>query len=432
MATLKALIIGGGIAGPALAFWLAKAGHDVTVIERYPSLRAQGQQIDIRGQAISVVRRMGLLDQVRAKVVDEEGLRFEDVSGKSLAVFLANKTGKGAQSFTSEFEIMRGDLCRIFYEASRAQGVKYVFGKAPDRLTQDDDAVDVHFTDGTSDRFDLVVGADGQGSRVRKMIMSPEEEEFKSLGCYISYFTIPRQAKDTNMATVCNVPSRCMTLRCDNPKTTQAYLAIIPPDKETDDRLQRALASRDVAKEKQLWTRLFQDAGWQAPRILDEMNRAQTADDFYFQELGQVKSKTWYKGRVVLLGDAAHCPSPLTGLGTSSALVGAYVLAGEITKYRAKGKEENAANLAAALRAYDEVLRPFVEKAQTLSPGVPGLLYPKTWWGVWVLQLVLWLVALLRFDKLATLLGSDDVKGWELPDYPALHNRDGGKRGPES
>lgn len=419
MTVLKVLICGGGIAGPALAFWLAKLGHEVTVVERSPSLRASGQQIDIRGQAVEVCRRMGVLDTIRTKVVDEEGLRFVDVYGRSQALLLANKTGKGAQTFTSEYEIMRGDLCRIMYDASVKAGVSYKFDTLVTSFDQDDEAVTVSFADGTSDRFDLLVGADGQSSRLRRMMLPADEEAaaYKSLGVFFAYFTIPRAPHDTNIAPLCNVPSRAMCLRTDNPKTTQAYLGIRPEDDATTLRLQRAIESRDPAQQKRVFTDLFAGAGWQAPRILDEMNESTVAEDFYVSELAQIKSRTWSSGRVVLLGDAAHCPSPVSGMGTSSALVGAYVLAGEISRHCAGAAADG---VPAALQAYDASLRPFVDKVQKLLPGTPDVAFPRSWWGIRVLHWVMWILAAIRLDKIGEYFASDDVPGYKLPDYPAL------------
>jgi 2-polyprenyl-6-methoxyphenol hydroxylase-like FAD-dependent oxidoreductase len=167
MAPLKVLICGGGCGGPALAYWLTRSGHQVTVVERFPALRATGAQIDLRAQGIEVVKRMGLLNAIRSKVVDEEGISFVDSQNRTKATIMANKSGKGAQSFTSEYEIMRGDLVRILYDATK-DNVDYIFGITVERFEQYDDRVEVHFSDGQTGTYDLLVGADGQGSRIRK------------------------------------------------------------------------------------------------------------------------------------------------------------------------------------------------------------------------------------------------------------------------
>ncbi|WP_261988545.1 FAD-dependent monooxygenase [Streptomyces sp. wa22] len=155
---LRVLVAGGGITGQALAFWLTRGGHRVTVAERFPALRAAGAQVDLRGQGIEAVRRMGLLDTVRDKLVDEAGVAFVDAHGKARATIMANTSGKGRQTLTSEYEIMRGDLVRILHDATK-DDTEYVFGKSVDGFEQDEHKVVAHFSDGSSGEYDLLVGA---------------------------------------------------------------------------------------------------------------------------------------------------------------------------------------------------------------------------------------------------------------------------------
>lgn len=429
MAPLKVLIIGGGITGPALAFWLAKLDCDITIIERSPDLRASGQQIDIRGQGVTCMRRMGLERAVRDKVVDEQGFKFIDSQGRTIAYFEANKTGQGKQSFTAEFEIMRGDLVRILYEHTKAK-CKYVFGTTVEDFEQLGNGVWVTFNDGRQEEFDLLVGADGQGSRTRrKMLGSDAPEAFESFGLYLSYFTVPKTEKDENFATALLLPKRrVVATRVDNPKTMQVYLAIMDPKGELKD-LDEALKAGDMEKQKQIYIDLFKDGGWETPRLLEGLNNSSEAKDFYSQKVGQVKmDKPWSKGRVVLLGDAAYCPSPVSGVGTSLGIVGPYILAGEIAKHLHMNKndadgssEDRGQAIDAALKSYESVLRPFVDKSQKLPPGVPGIVYAETEWGVWIRTLIISLVSKLRITKLIERFSSDDFGGgWKLPEYPGL------------
>ncbi|WKA29527.1 FAD-dependent monooxygenase [Bradyrhizobium roseum] len=170
--SLNVLICGGGCAGPALAYWLAHSGHQVVVVERFPSLRVTGAQVDLRGQGIEAAKRMGLIDAIRSKLVDEAGVSFVDARGKTVATIMANTTGRGAQTLTSEYEIMRGDLVRILHEATNGM-VEYRFGQTIENFEQNDEKVVAHFSDDTSEVFDLLVGADGQGSRIRKNMLPP-------------------------------------------------------------------------------------------------------------------------------------------------------------------------------------------------------------------------------------------------------------------
>jgi 2-polyprenyl-6-methoxyphenol hydroxylase-like FAD-dependent oxidoreductase len=190
MVSLDVLVCGSGIGGPALAYWLARGGHRVVVVERSPFLRATGAQIDIRAQGIEVMKRMGLIDVIHSKLVDEAGMSFVDSQGNIQGTIMANKSGKGAQSLTSEYEIMRGDLVKILYDATK-DNVKYMFGKTVGSFEQYDNKVTAHFSDGFSGTFDIMVGADGMGSPTRKAIQPPDSPDtYLRLGMYCAYFNI--------------------------------------------------------------------------------------------------------------------------------------------------------------------------------------------------------------------------------------------------
>ncbi|KUI64002.1 hypothetical protein VM1G_10785 [Cytospora mali] len=392
MSPLTVLIIGGGITGPALAFWLSKLDCAITIIERAPNLRSSGQQIDLRGEGVTVMRRMGLEPAVRAKTVDEQGMQLIDNKGEVKAFFKANKTGKGKQSFTSEFEIMRGDLVRILYDVTKDK-CTYRFGTSIEDIDQHGNGVQME-RKATLGNFDLVVGADGQSSRTRRRTWGPDtNDSFHFLRLYLAYFTAPKTEQDPTTFRWFTIPGRrALQTRVDNPKSLQVYLAHLNSDcKEMEE----ALRQGDVKRQKVVWADLFKDAGWEVPRLMDAMLNSPLADDFYFQKIGQVKMDTWFRGRVVLAGDAAHCPSPLTGKGTSLGLIGAYVLAGELSNYLSDGEDHGQA-IDAALVSYDRTLRPCVEKAQELAWGIPDLAYPETEWGVWLLQLIMGIDATYR------------------------------------
>ena len=183
-----------------MAFWLSRLGHQVVIVERFPVLRASGAQIDIRGQGVEAIKRMGIRDTILSKVVDEEGAAFIDQQGNRKAVIMANKTGHGAQSFTSEYEIMRGDLVRILYDETKDK-VEYRFGLTVERFEQDDERVIVFFSDGSSESFDILVGADGQGSRIRRAMQPPgTPDPLRRIGATVAYFFVPRTKADGNIA----------------------------------------------------------------------------------------------------------------------------------------------------------------------------------------------------------------------------------------
>ncbi|KAL4745262.1 hypothetical protein BDW72DRAFT_186911 [Aspergillus terricola var. indicus] len=408
---LKVLISGAGIAGNALAFWLSKLGHDVTVVERFPEFRASGLQVDIRGQGIEVLRRMGLESAVRTKSVPEQGMQMVDSAGRRRAYFPANRSGTGPQSFTSDLEIMRGDLCRIIYDATKDR-TKYIFGTSIESFEEKDAALEVLLTSGERARYDILVGADGQGSRTRRiMLRSDGEDPFQPLNEYTAYFTIPRsmEAGEEYVATSYIAPGgRFVLTRRHNPHRIQVYLT----GKSVTKRLE-GVHRGDISEEKKAFAEVFRGAGWEVEGILESLMEA---DDFYCESQGLIKLQPWYQGRVVLLGDAAYCPSASTGMGTSSAIVGAYVLAGEIGVHCQENDAEDSHT--AAFRAYDDKFRPFMNQVQK-GVGDPSVFDQIPWspFTISVLYWVLWLASCLRLDLIGGFLGDQPVKGWELPGY---------------
>jgi 2-polyprenyl-6-methoxyphenol hydroxylase-like FAD-dependent oxidoreductase len=404
-ARLKVLVAGGGVAGEALAFWLARGGHEVVVVERFPALRASGAQVDLRGQGIDAVRRMGLLGAVRDRRVDEAGVAFVDADGRPRATIMANTSGKGRQSLTSEHEIMRGDLVRLLHDAT-SDDVRHVFGTSVDSFDADDDRVVAHFSDGTSDEFDLLVGADGQGSRVRRAILpAGTPDPYVPLGIHMAYWFVPRTPSDSNIRDTYAAPGgRQIMRRSHNPTETQAYFVLRETSAEAS-----AVHREPVERQKQFWAGRFADAGWQVGRFIEGMA---TTPSFYSSEVLQVRTDTWSKGRVVLVGDAAHCASPYSGMGISGGLVGAYVLAGEINR--------DPTDLPSALARYDTTLRPFVDTIQaSVNPRLLRLGMPSSRLGVDALYAVSALAASLRVPQLLGRLAREDRGGaWALPDYP--------------
>ncbi|MCR6483815.1 FAD-dependent monooxygenase [Amycolatopsis sp. OK19-0408] len=341
--TKHILISGASVAGPALAWWLHHHGFRATVVERAPSLREGGYKVDIRGVAVDVVRRMGLLEQVRAASTDMRGAAFVNKRGKQIATLDADTFGFRHGDDT---EILRGDLAKILYEHTR-DDVEYVFGDWITALDQHADGVEVTFAHGAPRKFDLVVGADGLHSGVRALAFGPEEEFLRRFDAYISISTVPNTHRLDRWELLHSAAAGRMVNVYSTAGAADAKAAFwfsAPP---------LAYDRRDVESQKDLVAGQFAGLGWEIPALLDALREA---DDFYFDPVCQIVMDRLSTGRVTLLGDAGYCPSPASGQGTSLALAGAYVLAGEL-----------ATDFAAALPRYEAEMRPYIEKNQALA-----------------------------------------------------------------
>lgn len=424
MAPLRCLISGGGVAGTSLAFWLSKLGHDVTVVEQYPSLRTTGLQIDIRGHGIEVLRRMGLEPGFRERAAPEEGLQFVDSNGCNRAYMGANKTGKGSQSFTSDFEIMRGDLCRLIHDGTHGRA-RYIYGTSVDTYKQDGNGVSVTLKNGKTEHYDFWVGADGAHSATRKMVLGAEASDaaFHSLHENNAYMTFRSKMAEGERYVAQMYPApghRMVLVRRHSPDEKQLYL-LLPGD---DERLLKVKRG-DVPAEKAAFAEIFAGLGWQTPALLEEMHKA---DDFYCERLGLVKLDQWVHGRIAFLGDSASSPGG-SGMGTTSAMVGAYVLAGEIGRRCGRGDDASSSDdkdgskagaLDAALASYDKTFRPFVTEVQKGVDSSHGNWMPTSDFGLNVMHSLLWALMFLKIDKLVMWMFQGGSETYPLPDYAEL------------
>jgi 2-polyprenyl-6-methoxyphenol hydroxylase-like FAD-dependent oxidoreductase len=389
-----AVISGAGIAGPALAHQLACRGWRTTVLERAPQRRDQGSNVDVRGAAREVARRMGIEDDLRAANTGEIGMRFVTDDGRAVAEFPMDGSGE-KDGPTAELEILRGELSRILIEHTR-DGTDYRFGTQITGLTDDGDHVRADLDDGTAIDADIVVIAEGMRSRTRDLVLPLQVTE---LGMYIAYLTIARQDIDSPWWNWHHLPrSRAVHLRPDNLGTTRAMLSFM-----SDVRGLERLGREDQVA---ILRRNFADAD-DARRILAEVDEA----SLYFDALGQVRAPRWSKGRVALLGDSAYCVSPVGGGGSSLALIGAYVLAGELTRTD---------DHRAALTSYEHFMRPYVASAQDVRPWVLRAANPRSRAGIRALHATARLAASPAARKVMSSIGGRfgriSAEGLRLPD----------------
>lgn len=335
------LINGGGIAGPCLAFWLTRHGHTVTIVEQARQLRTGGQAVDFRGPALTVLNKMGLLEQVRAGATRMGPLLLVDDGGKEVGRL-------PAEVISGEVEIHWGDLTRILYDAVR-NDVNYRFDL---RVTAIDDSarrVDVTFSDASTGSYDLVIGADGLHSGTRRLVFGPEEQYVKQLGQCFGFFDIENSLRLDHCGMAYIDAGRTAALQGIEPdKPARASLYLSDP--------QLAFDYRDTEGNKQLFAERYAGMGWQVPSMLEGLAEA---PEVYFDSIAQVHLDSYSRGRVCLTGDAAWCASPRSGMGTTLALVGCYVLAHEL--------QSAGDDYTAAFHRYQRLLVPYVARCQKLA-----------------------------------------------------------------
>ncbi|WP_327286217.1 MULTISPECIES: FAD-dependent monooxygenase [unclassified Streptomyces] len=346
------LVSGGGIAGPVLAHWLRRHGFDPTVVERAPGPRAGGQAVDIRGVALDVVARTGLLERARSVRTRMRGMSILGPDGQEVGRS-TEATFSSGRLDGDDIELLREDLVRMVHEHTRSD-VEYLFGDSITALAEHETGVRVDFTHAPPRTFDLVVGADGLHSTVRRLAFGPEEQFVHHLGSYLSVF-----GTDNFLG----LDDWQMWLR-----DADAGFGIMPVRDNTELRVAFGFESGPLAHTPDTLRRLVADKlaalRWNGTRLAEA---AVEAPDFYCDAMAQIHLDGWSRGRVTLLGDAGYCPSPLSGQGTSLALVGAYVLADSLARARARGGDHGT-----AYAEYERRMRPFVTLNQALATENPG------------------------------------------------------------
>jgi 2-polyprenyl-6-methoxyphenol hydroxylase-like FAD-dependent oxidoreductase len=373
-----------------------------------------------------MMKKMGIEAAVRAALVHETGVQLIDQKGRTKAFFPVSQSGTGKQSLTSEIEIMRGDLVSILYKLTENRpNVKHLFNTTIDGFTQDDESnpdgkVRVRFRDGQQEDFDLVVGADGTGSKTRKLMLGTDAPDPRhSLGGYIGYFSVPSKPGDSDRGTFCHLPggkvSRIIGTRKDCPDLTRVYMLMHGSDAALD----AAYKSGNLTELKEACAGLYQDGGWECERFMEGLRHAPEADDLYCTPFMEVRlpKGSWSKGRVVLLGDSAYSQTA-GGFGVTWSLVGAYILAGEIATLHEKDNSSWTPAVVKGAKSYEEIFRPIATANHGGSERFESLMFPRSTWGIWMLHIFAKVASCFRLDQG---MGWDGkTSKWELPDYPLL------------
>jgi len=371
--TKTVLISGAGIAGTTLAWWLARCGFAPTVVERADGTRSSGSPVDVEGLSFGIVREMGLLPALREAATQVREMTLIDEMGRPI-------TSLPMGVFTNpdeHIELPRNDLARLLYEAGRDRA-EYIFGDQIAALTQNGAAVEIRFASGVERTFDLVVGADGLHSSVRRLAFGPEDQFVKPLGIYVATLPLPGEHLDPTRVLLYNRPGRTLAL---HPARGLGGVAFIFRAAIT------GFDHRDDAQHLAMLERAYADMGWRASEFLAA---ARAAPDLYFDAVSRVVIDRWSNGQVTLVGDAASCVS-LFGGGTGLAIAGARILAEEL----ASGSDH-----AAAFARYETRHRQAVMPRQRGMGLVSGLVVPSTALGIALRNTGVRLVSLLTRLKL--------------------------------
>ncbi len=367
LANSDVLISGAGVAGPTLAYWLARYGFTPTVVERTPALRAGlgGHAVDLFGPAVDVAEWMGILPQVLDARTRTDLLVFERPGKAPVEVELGRLVAGVA---TRHVEIMRGELVWILYQAT-SDDVEYRFGDAICTLRQDGGGVEVTFEHSAPRRFGLVVGADGLHSGVRRLAFGDEARLRHWLGGYLGVCTLPNYLGLDGRMVIYTVPGKVAAMYPVRQTGAARAVLLFRAAEEA------AYDHHDLDQQRHLLRAAFAAPvwDWELPRLLAEL---EGASDLYFDSISQIRMDSWSNGRVTLVGDAGYCPGAAVGGGTAVAVVGAYVLAGAL---RAAGGDP-----ATAFGSYERELGELVRLSRAIGPRVMKTLIPQTPRQVWL------------------------------------------------
>lgn len=387
------LISGAGIAGPTLAYWLKAAGFEPTLIERAPVLRANGYVIDFWGLGYDIAERMGMLPDINRNGYHVREMRIVDDTGRGLAGF-------GTKVFTEltggrYVTLQRSELSRLLFEKIQGR-VESIFGDEIVALCEEPDGVRVVLKHAGERWFDLVIGADGLHSVVRRLAFGPQSSFEKHLGYAVAAIEVRGyRPRDGDVYLMYNRLGRMIgrfTLHDD--RTLFLFVFAV----------EDACLPARLDAQKTMLREIYRHGGWECPEILAELDRA---DELYFDRVSQIRMQNWTRGRVALVGDAAFCVSLLAGQGSALAMISAYVLAGELAA--AHGRYQQ------AFVRYDAMLRSYIDAKQRGAERFAGAVAPKTSAGLVFRNMVIKAFAIPGLARLA--VGRDIADVLQLPEY---------------
>lgn len=354
---------GASVAGPALAYWLARYGFEVTVVERAPELRKTGgHAVDLFEPAIEISRRMGVLPGIEKLATGTETM---SVLREGVAKPVSMNVGRIFRSSTSRHvEIMRDDLSELYFDAGRDQ-VEYLFD---DSIAAIEENGEVRFEHAPPRRFDIVVGADGLHSNVRRLAFGAESDFTTFIGGCLAVLSVPKELAEDGVIHAHLGPGRMAAVYTARHLDDARVVFLFRADTEPD------YHHRDVPRQHELLREAFAGLHQRVDRFLAELDDSPT---FYFDSITQLRLDTWSRGPVTLVGDAAYCPGPAVGGSTSLAVVGAYVLAGELAE--AGGDHRR------AFAAYEREMIDVVRRSRSFAVGAAKRLVPGTRAGTWAL-----------------------------------------------